>query len=146
MLPKLSNEQTLIMNACKFVLVDSGFPYRIGLAQMCAESRFNKDIVSKAGAVGVAQFMPATFEEVAKELRNKGIIIKSRNDVKDSVLAYVHYMTVSLPRQLKNLGYRVSWENLWRSYNAGAGNLKRSFSIPETNGYVKTINEYLKVF
>lgn len=143
MLPKnLSDEQKKVKELCKIWFLKLGFPVNIGLAQICAESRFNIGAVSPVGAGGVAQFMPATFYEVKNELALKGVIIESQYNVRDACIAYVYYMTVSIPRQLKNKKVVITWENLFRSYNAGSGNVIKSRMFAETNDYVKRINLY----
>lgn len=145
MLPKLNQDQNNIKQQVKKHLIDLGFPVRIGLAQICAESRFIPDAVSPAGALGVAQFMPSTFAEVKKELEKKGVLVSSPFIVKDAIISYVYYMLVVLPRQLKSKGYAITWENLFRAYNAGVGNLKKSFKFEETNNYIKNIYKYMEL-
>ena len=121
MLPKLSKEQIDVKHKVTALLIEEGFPVRIGLAQICAESRFNPKAVSPVGAKGLCQFMPSTFEAVKKELMQKNIIISDPFNIKDAVKAYVYYMTVVIPRELKVHQFSNTWENCFRAYNAEIG-------------------------
>lgn len=44
-----------------------GTDWRLLKAQLCAESRLDPKSTSPAGAMGIAQFMPATWAQLAKE-------------------------------------------------------------------------------
>ncbi len=88
-------------------------------SQFYVESRLDPKAVSPAGAMGVAQIMPGTLQEVRRRDRIPGSAFSART----SIRAGAAYMA----RQL-----RVWWaprpaecriELAWASYNAGAGNI-----------------------
>lgn len=88
-------------------------------AQLFAESRLDPAAVSPVGARGVAQFMPATWDEVTRQLR-----LGQVSPVSDVAIdAYAYYMA-----KLRQ-GWRQGREPADRqplaqaSYNAGVGNI-----------------------
>lgn len=95
-----------------------GVDWRLYKAQFWQESRLRPDAVSPVGARGVAQFMPATWTEMAGLMNFKG----SAHDPALAIPAGVRYMAMQ--------------RRMWRSerseydrhslalcnYNAGAGN------------------------
>lgn len=137
------------------------------IAQTVQESRFNPTAVSPAGAVGIAQFMKPTAEQMAKELKPKLALFKNgfdRENPIQSIWAQVYYMNKLF--KVWDLG-RIDEERLklaFASYNAGTRNIlkaqKRSgdkkfwneikLSLPlvtgdnarETIGYVDYIFKY----
>lgn len=88
-------------------------------AQLFAESRLDPAAVSPVGARGVAQFMPATWDDVTRQLRLGNV--SPVHDV--AIDAYAYYMA-----QLRH-GWRANRTPDQRqplaqaSYNAGAGNV-----------------------
>ena len=65
------------------------------IAQAVQESRFDAKAVSPAGAVGIAQFMKPTAEQMAKELKPKLALFKDgfdRENSVQSIWAQVYYM------------------------------------------------------
>lgn len=90
--------------------------------QINAESGFNPNAGSGAGAVGIAQFMPATA---------KGLGINPR-DPSQALDAAAKLMA----GYVKKYG---GYENALRAYNAGAGAIQASHSYSETNNYVAKI-------
>jgi hypothetical protein len=102
--------------AKKYGLPDWYFRGQIG-----AESNFNPNARSPAGAVGIAQIMPETA-------RGWGV------DPRDPV--------ASLDAAARNMaGYvkKYGLEGALRAYNAGPGAVERSKNFAETNAYVKKI-------
>lgn len=97
-----------------------GLPWKLWAGQVWQESRFDPNARSPAGAVGLAQFMPGTWNEVTKAM---GLGLADRTTAELSVQAGAFYMA----RQ------RAVWKaerpeadrhNLaMASYNAGAGNI-----------------------
>jgi len=91
-------------------------------AQLEQESLLNPNAISPVGAVGIAQFMPATWTDMQRELNFTG----SRNNVYKSIRAGAYY----------NKKLRNAWK--WKrpecdrraltfaSYNAGLGNILKS--------------------
>lgn len=142
----LNNDQMKVydhlINACTKV----GFPVAVAVKQLYQESRF-KNLTSPAGAYGVAQFMPATWQETFNEMRKNNLFkiygcdnpVNDRADYKTAIACYLYHMSVMIPRQLSARGYPVTWENILRGYNAGVGNLIKSQKFKETNDYIKII-------
>ena len=99
------------------------------IAQTVQESRFNPTAVSPAGAVGIAQFMKPTAEQMAKELKPKLALFKNgfdRENSTQSIWAQVYYMNKLF--KTWDLG-RVEAERLklaLASYNAGTGNILKA--------------------
>lgn len=94
--------------------VERDLPVRAVLGLVREESLFDPDIVSRAGAVGLTQIMPATAEEVASRLG------ENHPDLTDPV--------TNLRLGLRHLaGLRTSTRSLVRAviaYNAGLGRLR----------------------
>lgn len=94
---------------------------RILLGQLFVESSFRTDAVSPAGARGIAQFMPATWNEWGQG--------GNPFDVKDSIAAQVRFMTFlysrfgEIPNPLERMKFALA------SYNAGRGNINRMLRI-----------------
>jgi hypothetical protein len=90
--------------------------------QIQQESGFNPNIRSPAGALGVAQIMPATA-------RGWGVNPLNPSQALDAAAR-------NMARYVQQFG---SYEKALRAYNAGPGNVERSKSFAETNNYVRTI-------
>lgn len=99
------------------------------IAQAVQESRFNPTAVSLAGAVGIAQFMKPTAEQMAKELKPKLALFKNgfdRENPEQSIWAQVYYMNKLF--KVWDLG-RTDEERLklaFASYNAGIRNILKA--------------------
>lgn len=99
------------------------------IAQTVQESRFNPTAVSPAGAVGIAQFMKPTAEQMAKELKPKLALFKNgfdRENPEQSIWAQVYYMNKLF--KVWDLG-RTEEERLklaFASYNAGTRNILKA--------------------
>jgi soluble lytic murein transglycosylase-like protein len=97
-----------------------------------AESAFNPFAVSRAGAQGLMQLMPA----LAKEME-----VLDPFDPRQNILAGARYLRELLDRHDGNLELAVA------SYNAGPGAVARHKGIPpyrETRNYVKNVKSFLK--
>jgi soluble lytic murein transglycosylase-like protein len=90
--------------------------------QIQQESGFNPGARSPAGALGVAQIMPATA-------RGWGVNPLNPSQALDAAAR-------NMARYVQQFG---SYEKALRAYNAGPGNVERSKSFAETNNYVRTI-------
>ena len=92
-----------------------------------AESSFNPNAKSGAGARGLMQLMPATAKELG---------VKDSYNVEQNIMGGVKY----LAQQLKTFGGDL--QKALAAYNAGAGNVRKYGGIPpfaETQNYVKKI-------
>ena len=135
------------------IVSESGLAPSLVYSVMKAESDFREDVVSKAGAVGMMQLMPATAEFICKR---EGMTFNSER-LKDG--AY----NVSLG--CKYLAYLLNrfpvTETALCAYNAGEGTVsewlknselsndgKTLQKIPyaETRSYVKKIMKYRKIY
>lgn len=133
-----------------------GIPWRLLKAQLCAESRLNPNARSAVGAMGVAQFMPATWEEVRRAL---GYGAVAPTEAGPAIVAAAYYMAQQ--RRRWRFGDLEKHKHGVASYNAGGGNILRAWRLcgeaktwavtvdcldeitgrhrAETEGYVKRI-------
>lgn len=117
-------------DAIKAAETSYGLPDRLLARVLYQESRFRDDIIdgetlSPAGAIGIAQFMPATAEEL-------GVDPLDVNQAIDGAGRYLQ----SLYGQFGN------WPEAIGAYNAGPGNIRKrgiAGSKPETQTYVAEI-------
>jgi len=86
------------------------------LALAREESRFDSEIVSNAGAVGLTQKMPATAAMLAAELKLEDYDLR---DPADSLLLGAAYLAKMLDRFQGNLALALA------GYNAGPGNARQ---------------------
>lgn len=102
-------------------------------AVILAESAYNPNAVSSAGAVGLMQLMPATARRYG---------VTNRNDPKQNISGGARYLRDLLKMFNSNLSLAVA------SYNAGEGAVKKyNNSIPpykETRNYVKKVLAFYK--
>lgn len=96
--------------------VGSGLSYNIVACQVNAESGFNANAVSSAGAEGPYQFLPSTFYSVWHG---------SPFSWQDSTVAYGIYMSGLLREFHGNV------RNALAAYNAGPGNIAAGFGYAD---------------
>jgi len=136
------------LNRIAIAVIDYGYTYNLSisglLAQLSAESDFNPDAVSKAGAQGIGQIMPGTLDYL--RMRSKNPMLNPW-DVSDGVFMTCFYMA-----ELKTkFG---SWEEALRAYNAGPDNVRKVNAglqeyLQETKDYVpkiQALNEKFKKY
>lgn len=98
------------------------------IAQAVQESRFNAKAVSPVGAKGIAQFMPATANEVASDLKHLKLFGNGfdREDEKQSIYAQVHYMNKLFKQWSWKRTDASRMQLALASYNAGTGNILKA--------------------
>lgn len=116
------------------------------LAVMKAESDFDTDAVSEAGAVGIMQILPSTAEWICN-IRGIEYNESELYDAEFNISLGVWY--------LEYLSYFEDRNWQLAAYNAGEGTVRgwieQGFSIKnipysETKGYVDKVNKYYKLF
>lgn len=116
-------------------------------AQIEQESGWNPDARSSAGARGIAQFMPATWQAVGKDYNGNGTA--SPLEPGDAIPAQAHYMCGTIAR-LKRAGIDGDLVNLaLAAYNAGFGAVQRYGGIPpypQTQAYVRRIRALARTY
>jgi soluble lytic murein transglycosylase len=134
----------------------STVPAHLIYAIMREESRFETDVVSRAGAVGLMQLMPDTARRVARS-KELGIDVDDRLGDPGVNVAIGTWYASDLLRQGDG---SVAW--MLAAYNAGPGAAKRwlepgvagedaiaaveSIDYRETRGYVKRVVESANVY
>lgn len=99
-----------------------GLDPRVFRRQIYYESGFQPHVVSPAGARGIAQIMPGTAAGWGVN--------------PDNPRAALNAAAKHMAGFVRQYG---SYEKALRAYNAGAGNLQKSYGFPETNKYVRNI-------
>jgi soluble lytic murein transglycosylase-like protein len=96
-------------------------------AVMQAESAFHPYAVSRAGAEGLMQLMPALADEMG---------VTDSFDPRENIMGGVRYLKALLDHHRGDLDLALA------SYNAGPGNVERYGGVPpfrETRHYIKTV-------
>lgn len=96
-----------------------------------AESGFNANAVSPAGAQGVMQLMPATAQALG---------VEDPFDARSNIMGGAKYIAEKLNQ------YNGDIELALAAYNAGSGNVSKYGGVPpfeETINYIKRIKEYM---
>lgn len=126
-------------------------------AQLKAESNFNPQAVSPVGAQGIAQFMPATWEDMQRRLPH--LADKTPYDVEAAIEAQVYYvrwiMDYLWPDSLdvRTPDGETKLLISMAAYNWGIGNVKKLLDLPEiligaslpeeTRDYINRIYHYV---
>lgn len=112
--------------------------WRLLKAQIKAESNFNPNAKSRVGAMGLAQFMPATFAEVGVDFPHANAY-----NPEHSIMAQAIYMN----RLMKK--FNCDLDKVLASYNWGMGNVIEHGldKMPsETKAYINNIKRYYSDF
>lgn len=113
-------------------------PPHVLAAQIAAESNWDPDAVSTAGALGIAQFMPKTWEQFGIDADGDGTAdVWNPQDAIHSAAA-LNCTNRRLVRKVP--GDRLV--NTLAAYNAGHGAVRKYEGLPpfpETQGYVERI-------
>lgn len=125
-----------------------GVPEELIWAVIKTESGFDSSAESDAGAVGLMQLMPATFNEITNQRLKDGFDIGMRYDPETSIRYGTYYLSYLFARY-------GAWDTAIAAYNAGLGNVDGWLANPEygneTSGtlhkipYRETKNYVLKV-
>jgi soluble lytic murein transglycosylase-like protein len=101
-------------------------------AVMAAESAFHPFAVSRTGAEGLMQLMPALSNEMG---------VSNAFDPRENIMGGVRYLKRLLDYHQGDLDLALA------SYNAGPANVERYGGVPpfrETRNYIKTVKQYLQ--
>ena len=125
-----------------------GVPEHIIYAVIKTESDFKSNAVSSAGAVGLMQITPDTFDWIAMKLNEQGEFALMYDP--ETNIRYGVYLLSFLKNEYEN------WDTVYAAYNAGFGNVDKWLGnteysdgngvlkyIPfaETRAYVEKVNE-----
>ncbi len=122
----LANKRSIALDLFNFPM--DGIPKNYKIAQIDKaaiyavarqESRFDVDAISRAGAMGVMQLMPATAKETAKKLGIKHSQNRLTNDPAYNILLGSTYLAAQMDRYDGSLLLAAA------AYNAGAGNVNK---------------------
>lgn len=110
-----------------------GVPKEIIYAIIKVESNFDPNAVSKKGAMGLMQIMPATFDWIAPKLG-----IEGEHSLLFDPETNIHIAAYYLSYVYKEFAV---WETCYAAYNAGHGNVRNWLKDPEISemGHLKNI-------
>ncbi|GAA2012245.1 transglycosylase TgdA [Catenulispora yoronensis] len=114
-------------------------------AQLYQESGFDPNVVSPAGAIGIAQFMPGTWPNWSSPQDGDGK--QDPRSPADAIPAAARY-DCAIAHQLSGIG-GDHVANMLAGYNAGPGAVQQFQGIPpytETQAYVKNIKALEQAF
>ena len=101
-----------------------GADWRLLKAQLSAESNLNPNAKSPVGAMGIAQFMPATWKQMQSEL--KLALEMSAYDANHAIPAAAYYMEKLCNKWSSEREEADRYCLALASYNAGFGNLLKA--------------------
>lgn len=106
-------------------------PVKLLMAVGKAESGFNADAVSPAGAQGVMQLMPATAASLG---------VEDAFDARSNIMGGAKYLSQKLKQYDGDIDLALA------AYNAGSGNVEKYGGVPpfeETINYIRRIRGYM---
>jgi membrane-bound lytic murein transglycosylase MltF len=116
-----------------------GVDWRLVKAQLFQESRLDPQAKSHAGAMGIAQFMPATWKEIAAEM---GMQNQRPTNPGAAIPACCFYMSKLLHKWSANRPTVDRYCLALASYNAGFGNILEAQELAKgAMSYAKIIAE-----
>lgn len=127
--------QKKYMETINYYAVHHQLPKALVHAVIAAESAYDTEAISRAGAVGLMQLMPATARRYG---------VRNRRDPTDNIVGGIRYLKDLLAMFDNNLPLALA------AYNSGENTVKQYGNhIPpydETRNYVKKVIEYFKQF
>nr|WP_241245654.1 lytic transglycosylase domain-containing protein [Candidatus Protofrankia datiscae] len=114
-------------------------------AQARVESKFNRDAVSRAGARGMMQFLPGTWEQFGVDGNADGAV--DPLDPADAIFSAARYDAHLAQLVQKLPGDRVSL--ILAAYNAGPAAVRDAGGVPdfaETRAYVANVHNWTSRF
>ncbi|HPO48804.1 MAG TPA: lytic transglycosylase domain-containing protein [Spirochaetota bacterium] len=126
-----NNDKNLILQSVKKASNKYGVPEDLIKAVIKVESNFDKNSVSRVGAMGLMQLMPKT----ALELK-----VEKPFDIEENVDGGTKYLKMMIDK------YDGDLDKVLSAYNAGPNRVDEVNGIPdikETQNYVKTIRKIL---
>lgn len=126
------NDQQIIEQHVQKAAAKYDLPPALIKAVIRAESNFQVDAVSSAGAQGLMQLMPATAEELG---------VNNPFDIKENIEGGTRYLRKMLDR------FEGSVRKALAAYNAGPGTVMKyngQVPYPETRQYVKRVLRFSK--
>ncbi|MCZ6675333.1 MAG: transglycosylase SLT domain-containing protein, partial [Verrucomicrobia bacterium] len=97
-------------------------PWRWFKAQAIQESHLQPRAESPVGAMGLMQVMPATFQEIRRELG----LSNTPYDPETNIKAGIHYNLKCFNFWIENRSFSEKLKLMFASYNAGPGNILRA--------------------
>lgn len=130
-----------------------GVPKKVIYAVIHTESHFDSTVKSSAGAIGLMQIMPDTFDEITKKF----------GDDYEQGMMYDPYTNIKYGTYYLSYLYRYfsDWDCVFAAYNAGMGNVSgwlederysdgegklKSIPYEETRQYVSRVNDTMKKY
>jgi len=101
----------------------AGYDWRWFKAQGIAESGLQKDANSRAGAIGLMQILPSTFEEI----RSKNPHFTAIEEPKWNIAAGIYYDRQLYRRWVEHVPPSERLSFAFGSYNAGFGNIRKAY-------------------
>lgn len=121
-------------SAVQSAAAEFGLPVELAFAVTAAESRFDPDALSPAGARGLMQLMPDTFAFAAQNVSG----LTDIDDLQSNLRAGCWYLAYLLER--------FPLRHALAAYNAGEGRVREwiaaglsDYPFPETAAYVKRV-------
>ena len=137
-----------------------GMPKEIILAVIKTESDFDASAVSGAGAIGLMQMMPSTFEWLTGDEHLKEHLTPAMLTDPDVSVRYGTYYLFYLKNKFFPTG-DVDWDIIFAAYNGGEGNVTKwladptcvdasgklvNIPFPETRSYVSKVNTAIDTY
>lgn len=142
--PRLTDEQAeVITHSLLSYSQKFGVDPRLVVAMILAESHFNPDAVSRAGATGLGQLMPRTAN---------GLGVGNPRDPRQNLYGSIKLLRGHLSNYASKVGSEgvASWKHIiltMAAYNAGSGAVKKYGGVPpfkETRAHVEKVIGFYK--